>query len=130
MAANKPQTNLTEMVQGLGPAHDGYEPFFNQILVGIYMGPEKTAGGIIRPDSNRDEDKWQGKVGVVIKKGVMAFQSNERDGTEFYGQDVQIGDWVVYRISDGFPIDINGVHCRLIEDVHVKGRVSDPTMIY
>jgi hypothetical protein len=41
-----------------------------------------------------------------------------------------VGDWVMYRVSDGYSIDINETHCRLLEDVHIKGRLSDPTIIY
>lgn len=96
--------------------------FHNQVLLATYMGPAVTKGGIIRPDKTRDEDKWQGKVGMVVKKGTLAFEG--------LPDDAEVGDWLVYRISDGFPIDINEVHCRIIEDKDLHGRVTDPTIIY
>lgn len=125
--AAKPQSTKEEIIASVGDL-SGLRVMHNQILVGIYMKPEKTAGGIYMTDKTRDEDKWQGKVGLVLQKGPLAF---EDDGTNiFKGQNVQEGDWIMYRVSDGFPIDINETHCRLIEDSHVKGVVSDPKVIY
>ena len=50
------------------------EIFNNQILVAIYIRPEKTSGGIILANQTRDEDKWQGKMGLVLKKGPSAWE--------------------------------------------------------
>jgi len=127
MAASKPQSTKDEIIAAIGDLSK-LEIMHNQILVGIYMRPEKTAGGIILTDKTKDEDKWQGKVGLVLKKGPQAFKSD--GSTDFAGQNVEDGDWLIYRVSDGFAIDINGTHCRLLEDVHVKGRVTDPAVIY
>lgn len=127
MAANKPQASKGEIEASIGNIDD-ITIYHNQILVGIYMAPERTAGGIIRPDRTRDEDKWQGKVGLVLKKGPLAFVDDRSNN--FGGQDAELGDWIVYRVSDGFPIDINGVHCRIMEDTHVKAAVPAPELIY
>ncbi|MBM7047568.1 hypothetical protein [Rhizobium lusitanum] len=126
MAANKPQSTKEEILSSIGDI-DGFEVMHNQILVGIYMRGAKI-GSIFIPEKTQDEDRWQGKVGLVLKKGPIAFQN---DGSnDFGGQNVEVGDWVIYRVSDGFSIDINETHCRLLEDVHIKGRVSDPSLIY
>lgn len=127
MSKNKPQATAEEIHASIGDL-SSVEVMHNQILVGIWMRPEKTAGGIILTEKTVDEDKWQGKVGLVLKKGPIAFVSE--GNTNFHGQSVNEDDWVIYRVSDGFSIDINGTHCRLIEDVHIKGRVSDPSVIY
>lgn len=126
MALNKPQSTKAEILVSIGDL-SRVEIMHNQILVGIYMRSEKV-GNIFLPDQTRDEDRWQGKVGLVLKKGPQAFQSD--GSTDFAGQNVEEGDWLLYRISDGFAIDINGTHCRLLEDIHIKGRVSDPSVIY
>lgn len=129
MATDKPQSTIDEMLAGIGKADlDATTVFHNIILVGIYMGPGVTPGGIIMPDKLKDEDRWQGKVGAVLKIGPMAFQNDARN--DFRDQQVKVGDWIVYRISDGIPLDIGGVHCRLIEDIHVKLTVPKPSMIY
>ncbi len=127
MSKNKPQATAEEIHASIGDLSQ-VEVMHNQILVGIWMRPEKTAGGIILTEKTVDEDKWQGKVGLVLKKGPMAFVSE--GSTDFHDQNVNEGDWVIYRVSDGFSIDINGTHCRLIEDIHIKGRVTDPAVIY
>lgn len=101
--------------------------FHNQILVGVYQRPVKTKSNILLPDSVRQEDRYQGKVGVVLKKGAQAFVDDE---TTKFTDDVNVGDWVFYRVSDGFPITINGVLCRLLEEVHIKGRVPSPDQVF
>ena len=96
----------------------------NRVLVATYIEPEKTAGGIILPQSRAAESKFQGKIGLVLKKGPLAFKDD--DSTKFYGQDVEIGDWVFYRPSDGWHFLLKEVDCRLIEDVHIMGVVPHP----
>ena len=127
MAQSKPQSTFDEIVASIGSLDD-IEVYGNRVLVGIYIPPEKTAGGIILTDKQRDENQYQGKVAVVLKKGPLAFE-NDRN-VDFKGQDVKVGDWAVYRISDGFPLDVRGVHCRLLEDTDIRMRVTDPLMIY
>jgi co-chaperonin GroES (HSP10) len=127
MSKNKPQATAEEIRTSIEDVSK-IEVMHNQILVGIYIRPEKTSGGIYLTEKTLDEDRWQGKVGLVLKAGPMAFQNE--GNTDFHGQSVNEGDWVIYRVSDGLSIDVNGVHCRLIEDVHIKGRVADPSVIY
>lgn len=125
---DKPQTTANEIIAGLDDALTSFEPFHNQILIGIWMRPEKTAGGIIMPDKVLEEDRWQGKVGIVLKKGPLAFVDDSRN--DFAGQNIEVGDWVIFRVSDGFAIDVNGVHCRMVEDIHIRGRVTSPNIIW
>ena len=98
-----------------------------QILVGTYLRPEKTKGGILLTDKIRDEDIYQGKVGLVLKVAEGAFVDGP--DAKFNGFTVQPGDWVFYRVADGFSMSINGHHCRLLEDVHIRGRVPNPDII-
>ena len=67
--AKDPKKAIPELVGNL----DGIEVIGDMVLVGIYIRPEKTAGGIIRPTINKQEDVWQGKVGLVLKWGPDAF---------------------------------------------------------
>lgn len=104
------------------------EVMHNQILVAVYIRPSKTASGIYLADTTRDEDRYQGKAGLVLKKGPLAFVDDENN--KFHGQNVQPGDWVFYRVSDGFPLMLNGTLCRLLEEVHVRGKISSPDVVY
>ena len=98
--------------------------FHNQILVAVYVRPETTVGGIIRPETNIVEDEYQGKVGLVVKKGPTAFVSNEV--TDFMGQDVEVGDFLIYRVGDGWQLMVNGVACRMMTDRSLKLRTKNP----
>jgi len=104
------------------------EVFNNQILVAVYLRPEKTKSGLYMPDAHRDEDKYQSKVGLVLKKGPMAFDDNT--GQWFNGVTINTNDWIVFRPSDGWSITINGVICRMIDDVNVRGRVDHPDRVW
>lgn len=128
---DKDQSTYQIVVDGLGtPLLQQIEPRNNQVLVANYIRPEITKGGIILTPKTRDEDRWQGKAAFVLKKGPTAFVDAPENGVYFHGQNVEPGDVVVYRISDGFPLDVDGYHCRLIEDVAVRMSVPDPSIIF
>lgn len=97
------------------------------ILVGIYIRPERTRGGIIVQTAQK-EDQFQGKVGLVLAIGPLAFQDDETN--KFGGQQLQVGDWVMFRASDGDALDINGQRCRLLQDVTVRMKIAQPDSVY
>jgi co-chaperonin GroES (HSP10) len=115
---------------------EGVEVFGNDMLVAIYKRPEKTKTGIILVDDTRGEDVHQGKVGLILKMGPTCFVDDE--GNKF--RDIQEGDWVVFRPSDGWRITLNTLRgnsskentldARVVSDISVRARVSDPDLIY
>ncbi len=105
-----------------------FEIFNNQILIAIYVRPQKTKSGILLPDQMRDEDKIQGKVGLVVKKGPAAFVDETREW--FKDITVNEGDWVVIRPSDGWAITVNNVLCRIVDDTAVRGKVNAPDRVW
>jgi len=107
---------------------DGIDVFNNAVLVAIYVRPTKTKSGIYLTDSYTDEDRIQGKAGLVVKKGPRAFIDDT--GQWFAGADVNENDWVIFRPSDGWPINVNGVPCRLIDDVSIRGKVDQPDRVW
>lgn len=113
---------------GIAEAMETIQVFHNHIIVAVYRRPAITKGGVHLADSTLDEDKWQGKVGLVIAKGPMAFQDDAR--TKFNGQNVDVGEWVMFRINDTSAISIAGMHCRMLEDIHIRGRIESPEVIY
>ena len=104
------------------------EIFNNQILVAVYIRPKKTKSGIYLTDKTTDEDRFQSKVGLVIKKGPTAFV--DPDGKWFNDVSVDLGEWVVFRPSDGWSITVNGVLCRILDDISVRGRISSPDTVW
>jgi len=117
---------------------EGVELFANQVLVRIYERPEKTKGGVIITQTSRDEDKNQGKVGLVVKMGEYAFATAPGDVDKWFGSinaendetTIHLGDWVYFRASDGWAIQINKQACRILDDVRVRGRVDHPDRIW
>ncbi len=106
----------------------GLEIFNNQVLVAVYIRPTKTKSGIYFADKTIDEDRHQSKVGLIVKKGPTAF--DDPNGEWFQNESFEEKDWVVFRPSDGWPITVNNVLCRILQDVQVRGRVTHPDLVY
>lgn len=95
------------------------------VLVATYIRPEKTAGGIIRPEDNIKEDEFQGKVGLIVKTGPQATEYEDETPAT-----CQVGDWVVYDIKAGWAITMNGVPCRLVPYSRLRMKVSGPNLVF
>lgn len=102
--------------------------FHNYILCAVYKRPDKLASGLHLPDQVRKEDDYQGKVALVLKKGPLAFVDDDR--TSFAGQNVDVGDWVVVRSSDGWKLNINGQLCHMIQDTQVRLTIPEPDVAF
>ena len=99
--------------------------FGPKVLVAIYVRPLMTSGGILMPEKSRDEDIYQGKVGLVIKKGPLAFTDEA-----YFSEKVEVGDWVWFRASNGMAMKFNEVDCRYLEDIRVEGKINQPDAIW
>lgn len=81
-----------------------------------------------RAPSSQDEALWQGKVGLIIGKGALAFQ--DEGGLKFGGFYPKIGDWVQWDIHDARQFTINRIHCRWMSDTQVIAQVKNPKLVY
>lgn len=125
---HSPEEFKRHVLGALGDTLPDVEVMFNMVLLAIYIRPEKTKGGIIRPGLNVEEDAYQGKAGLVVKIGPNAF---EDDGEyNFHGQTVEVGDWCVFKVGDAWPLSINGIACRLVRDSGLKLKVKDPSVVF
>lgn len=96
-----------------------------KFLVGIYIRPDKTKGGIYLTDRIRDEDIYQGKVGLVLKLGPTAFVDDDR--RNFHPDSVpEVGDWVLYGANEGRACEIGGHPCRFIDDTSLLAIIPHP----
>jgi hypothetical protein len=120
----------------VGKDLDKVEPMNQQVLVAMYIRPATYVqfgqGGEDKrleiAEEAIDEDRYQGKVGMVLKKGPRAFVD---DGPiQFHGQDVEPGDWVVYRSSDGLKGMIGDREIRFIPDVYIKAKIDHPDAVF
>ena len=95
------------------------EIFGENLLVGTYIRPERTTGGIIRPKSNVQEDAFQGNVGLVLKVGSGILD----------GDDGLLHKWVVFGYSDGLKYIYYDVDVRIISIDRIRGIVKDPSKV-
>ena len=105
-----------------------FEIFNNNILVAVYQRPAKTKSGLYLTDKTTEEDRFQSKVGLLLKMGPRAFEPNAEgwfDGVEF-----NLNDWIVFRPSDGWTVTVNGVLCRILSDTQVRGRSDQPDRVW
>lgn len=100
----------------------------NQALVAVYIRPEKTKSGLYLSSKTVDEDRYQGKVGLLVAHGPSAFKDD--DGEWFGGLEFNLHDWLVFRPSDGWSINVNGVLCRILSDTQIKGRIDAPDRVW
>lgn len=110
------------------PYLDDIEVSADKLLVATYRRPEKTEGGLYMTESSLEEDKFQGVAGLVLKLGAAAFKDDAR--VTFSGFAVEPLDWVTYRAVHGAAREIAGLHCRIIQDIHVDGKIKDPTLVW
>jgi co-chaperonin GroES (HSP10) len=98
------------------------------VLVGTYIRPEKTKGGIYMPQKTMDEDRFQGKAGLVLAMGPTAFKYS--GPFPYEGPKPEIHDWVMYRNSDSWECGLRGVSVRFISSEDIKAIIPDPDMVY
>lgn len=113
----------------LGDSLDGIQVTGSDVLLVTYIPPEKTTGGIIIPTIHKKEAIFQGKCGLLVKKGPTAFQW-DANGYEWKGPVAQTGDWVMTRFGDGWDVYVKEVSCKVIDSCHVRAIVNDPSIIY
>lgn len=100
------------------------EIFHNGVLVAGYVAPAKRKSGLIMTDKSRDEDIYQGSIGLVVGLGPGAFKDDSV--AKFHGIKLRLNDWVLYRPSDGIGIYVNQVPCRLFQDTNILMRIKNP----
>ena len=103
------------------------EVLLNRVLVATHIRSDRSAGGIIRPDMNVEEDVWQGKCGLILKCGPDAF----KDDAEYtWGESkLDIGDWGVYKVGDGWSVTVKDYPCRIVRDSSFMMRVQNPNLV-
>ena len=112
-----------------------------RVLIATVPSPVR-GGFLVSPtdteEQQRNEGRWQGKVGLILKVGSEAFKYNPRYPTQLWsGPKPQIGDWVVYKTMDswehGLKYNIDGqdyyASCRILWDNAIAETIDDPEII-
>lgn len=110
----------------LGPYKDAI--LHSQVLTMTFIASARRSSGIIVPQTSRAEDRFQGKIGLVVAMGPGAFKDDVL--AQFHGKKLNVGDWVLTRASDGWEIFYNGCTLRVFEDVNIKAIIADPTVYW
>lgn len=111
----------------------GFRPMADRVLLVMYergkqnsTGEVRTKGGLIIPNvkaGSLNEDQYQGKVGLVVAIGDLAF---EEDADHKWGARPQVGDWVMIQVGNSSSFDIPGPRrARMVRDVQIEMIVSD-----
>lgn len=105
------------------------------ILVGVYRPSEdaRTAGGIILPQQTRDEYRWQGITGLVLKIGPLAYRS-EKTENWFVDEDrnpapPKVGDWVMFDVKTSHPFLLGSQPCRFVGCQYIMAIVPAPDLV-
>lgn len=107
---------------------EGYRTTGREVLVATYIETEMTKGGIIKPNNSVAEPLFQGKVGLVLQLGPMAFKY-DLYGHKWEGVSFDVNDWVILRFADSWNIHLAGVDCKIVDFESIRAVVDDPTVV-
>ena len=96
------------------------------VLVRPVSIKEKTKGGILLPNSTKDDMSYLTTIGEVIKIGDLAYNDNEKFPKGPWGQ---LGDYVCYAKHAGQKIQYKNVKMILLYDDQVIMKVQDPKFL-
>jgi co-chaperonin GroES (HSP10) len=83
-----------------------------------------TKGGIIIPDSTKDDMSYLTTIGKVLSLGDLAYADTEKFPTGAWCKE---GDYVCYGKHAGTKLFYKGVRLILLFDDQIMLRVEDPT---
>ena len=101
------------------PSLPGYH-----ILVRPVSIKSKTKGGLLLPDSVKDDVAYLTTVGKVLAVGDLAYKDEDKFPN---GKWCDVGDYVCYARHAGQKLYYKGVRLLLLFDDQVMMKVNDPT---
>jgi co-chaperonin GroES (HSP10) len=101
------------------PSLPGYH-----ILVRPVSIKSKTKGGLLLPDSVKDDVAYLTTVGKVLAVGDLAYKDEDKFPN---GKWCDIGDYVCYARHAGQKLYYKGVRLLLLFDDQIMMKVDDPT---
>ena len=93
-----------------------FRPLHDRVLVQPLDGEEKTAGGIIIPDTAKEKPS-EGKV-IAVGPGAKS-----EDG-KILPMDVKVGDFVLFGKWSGTEVKIDGVEYSIMKESDIMGIMS------
>ena len=96
------------------------------VLVRPVSIKEKTKGGILLPNSTKDDMSYLTTIGEVIKIGDLAYADKDKFPK---GPWCQLGDYVCYAKHAGQKIQYKNIKMILLYDDQVIMKVQDPKFL-
>ena len=93
-----------------------FRPLHDRVLVQPLDGEEKTAGGIIIPDTAKEKPS-EGKV-IAVGPGAKT-----EDG-KILPMEVKVGDLVLFGKWSGTEVKIDGVEYSIMKESDIRGIMS------
>jgi chaperonin GroES len=93
-----------------------FRPLHDRVLVQPLDGEEKTAGGIIIPDTAKEKPS-EGKI-IAVGPGAKT-----EDG-KILPMEVKVGDLVLFGKWSGTEVKINGVEYSIMKESDIMGIMS------
>ena len=98
------------------------QPTGYRILVRPLPAVEKTKGGIILTDRNKEDQTYLNSVGQVIAMGSECYSDRKKPWCK-------INDWVVFGRYAGAKISVQKVKMVIVNDDEVLGTLESPDLI-
>ena len=98
------------------------QPVGYRILIRPLPSIEKTRGGIILTEKNKDDQTYLNSVGQVIAMGSECYSDRKKPWCK-------INDWVVFGRYAGAKISVQKVKMVIINDDEVLGTLKSPDLI-
>ena len=95
-----------------------FRPLHDRVLVRRIDAEEKTAGGIIIPDTAKEKPQ-QGQV-VAVGPGAR------NEAGQLVAPDVQVGDTVLFGKWSGTEVKIDGEDLLIMKESDIMGVVEQP----
>lgn len=118
------------LASAVAPYLDGITVPPYRFICAVYKRPEKTAGGIFLPETAgpRKEDRYQGKVGLILKMGAHCF---EDDSSHKWGDErPKVGDWIVWNVGDTWSFVLGETDCRWLSEDDWRLTTTNPDWFY
>jgi co-chaperonin GroES (HSP10) len=96
------------------------------IILRLYIRPNKTRGGIIITDNSQDEDQYKNCVGLVVKIAPACYLDPRYDQS---GPWCKVGEWRTFPRHAGYKIFYKDIPIFIIKEDAVGPRVPDPRFI-
>lgn len=101
------------------------QPKGYKILIAVPKVDEKSKGGILRVESERNREEVASIVAVVVSMGEEAYTGKKFPS----GPYCKAGDFIMMRSYSGTRFTVNGEEMRLINDDSVEAVIIDPSGI-